>query len=198
MIVEIAEAESVERYEPGRKIDRTRPGDFVLTHSRHWTSYLIRFGQSLRFRGPKRKYAYWSHAALFVGTAGEIIEALGPSPGVVLQNISKYQPCEYTVVRIKASPEDRGEEVAFARACLHEKYGILTIVSIALSLVTGTRFSFGFEGQMICSGLVARALERTHAIFKKEPSHMMPADLAQLYRVNLPENAPRGQPPKPA
>jgi hypothetical protein len=144
---------------------------------------LISFGQALRFRGGNRKYAYWNHAALVIGTNGEIIEALGPVPGVVVQNVSKYAPREYTLVRIKASPEDRDEEVNFARACLGEAYGLLTIVSIALSLVTGTRFSFGFDGQMICSGLVARALERTRAIFAREPSHTMPADLAKAYGV---------------
>jgi permuted papain-like amidase YaeF/Yiix C92 family enzyme len=166
-----------------------RPGDFVLTHSDHWTNRLISFGQMLRFRGVDRKFAYWNHTALIVGTNGDIIEALGSNPGVVLQNLSKYARGEYTVVRIKASPEDRDETVGFARSCLGEPYGMLTIVSIALSLLTGTRFSFGFPGQMICSGLVARALERTRAIFKAEPSHMMPADLAKAYRVNPPDVA---------
>jgi uncharacterized protein YycO len=144
-------------------------------------------GQALRFRGKNRKYAHWNHAALVVGAGGGIIEALGPSPGVVQQDISKYAPREYTIVRIRASPEDRDEAVGFARACLGEKYGVLTIVSIAISLLTGTRFSFGFDGQKTCSGLVARALERTRAIFTKEPSHIMPADLARAYHVDPPE-----------
>lgn len=163
-----------------------RPGDFVLTHGSHWMNHLISFGQALRFRGADRKYAYWNHAALIVGANGDIIEALAANPGVVQQNLSKYAPGEYTVVRVTASPEDRGEAVDFARSCLAEPYGALTVVSIALSLLTGTRFSFGFEGQTICSGLVARALERTRAIFKAEPSHMMPADLAKAYGVTPP------------
>ncbi|HYM91146.1 MAG TPA: hypothetical protein VEW91_05890 [bacterium] len=78
-----------------------------------------------------RKYAYWNHAALVVGANGEIIEALGPSPGVVQQDVSKYAPREYTIVRIKASPEDRDEAAGFARACRGERYGVFTIVSIA-------------------------------------------------------------------
>jgi hypothetical protein len=63
---------------------------------------------------------------------------------------------------------------------------MVTIVSIALALLVGTKFSFGFAGQKICSGLVARALERTPAIFESEPSNIMPADLAQLYGATPP------------
>jgi len=186
MVKEMAEVEGIRHVRGLSAAGDLRPGDFILTHGSHWTSQLIRVGQALRFRGKNRTYAYWNHAALIVGSGGEIIEALGPSPGVVQQNISKYAPREYTIVRIKASPEDRDEMVAFARACLGERYGVLTIASIALSLLTGTRFSFGFDGQMICSGLVARALERTQAIYTKEPSHIMPADLARAYRVDPP------------
>lgn len=183
MVREVAEGEGFQHVRAGSVGAAMQSGDFILTHGRHWTSALIRVGQALRFRGRDRKYAYWNHAALVVDANGDIIEALGPSPGVVRQNVSKYAPREYTVVRIKAAPDDRDEAVGFARACLGEPYGVLTIVSIALSLLTGTRFSFGFDGQMICSGLVARALERTRAIFTKEPSHIMPADLARAYGV---------------
>lgn len=190
MVKEMAEAEGIQhvRAGSGGPAPDLRPGDFILTHGSHWTSRLIRVGQTLRFRGNNRMYAYWNHAALIVGAGGEIIEALGPSPGVVQQNVSKYAPREYTIVRIRASAEDRDETVGFARACLGERYGVLAIVSIAISLLTGTRFSFGFAGQMICSGLVARALERTRAIFTKEPSHIMPADLARAYLVTPPES----------
>jgi hypothetical protein len=70
-------------------------------------------------------------------------------------------------------------------------------VSIALSLLTGAKLSFGFNGQLICSGLVARALERTTAIFEDEPSHIMPAQLAKLYgAVPPPPGTPKGTPAK--
>jgi len=63
--------------------------------------------------------------------------------------------------------------------------GFLTIVSIGFGLLTGAKFTFDFEGQHICSGLVARALERTDAIFNRSPAHIMPADLAKYYQVDL-------------
>jgi len=147
VVREVAEGEGFQHVRVGSVGAAMRPGDFILTHGRHWTSALIRVGQALRFRGRDRQYAYWNHAALVVGANGDIIEALGPSPGVALQNVSRYAPREYTVVRIMASPEDRDEAVGFARA-----------------------------------------LERTRAIFTKEPSHIMPADLARAYGVVPPSS----------
>ena len=55
--------------------DAPRPGDFILTHGDEWTSKLIRFGQSLRYRGASAKYTYWNHTALVVDGAGTIVEA---------------------------------------------------------------------------------------------------------------------------
>ena len=175
-----------------------RPGDFILTHGSEWTSQLIRFGQRLRFRGERAKYTYWNHCALVVDEDGAIVEALGTS-GVTERSIHDYDPTQYTVVRIAASDEDRREAAAFARACVGAKYGNLTVISVAVSLVTGGSFSFAFDGQQMCSGLVARALERTTAIFKHDPARIMPAELAEFFNVEPPPpNTPKGTPPKRA
>lgn len=156
-------------------------GDFILTHGKELSSQLIRFGQSLRFRGTDAKYAHWNHAAIIMNEKGDLIEAL--TTGIALSNLSKYKDEEYIVVHIVADSEDRIEAINFALACLRLEYGWSIIISIALSFLTGLKFSFGFDGQFICSGLVARALERTSAIFDKEPSHITPADLAKYYKV---------------
>jgi len=170
-----------------------RPGDFILTHGGEWTSRLIRFGQSLRFRGPKAKYTYWNHTALIVDREGAIVEALGT--GVTLRSIHDYEPTQYTVVRIDASDEDRSQAATFARSCVGAQYGWLTIVSIAFSLVTGGGLAFAIDGQLICSGLVARSLERTTAIFKHDPARIMPAELAEIYDVDPPApGTPKGMP----
>lgn len=177
----------IERFGPGESIGGTNKGDFILTRGNEWTSQVIRFGESLKYWGANRKYAYWNHAALFVGENGEIVEALGR--GVTPGNISKYKSTTYHVVRLEeVSPEDREHAAEFALHCakIHEKYGYLTIVSIALSLLFGGRLGFGIDGQEICSGLVGRALERTGEIFDVEPWHMMPADLAKAYGVDPP------------
>jgi uncharacterized protein YycO len=171
-----------------------RPGDFILTHGNEWTSKLIRFGQSLRYRGPHAKYTYWNHTALIVDTKGAIVEALGT--GVALRSIHDYEPTQYTVVRITASEEDRMQAATFARSCVGAEYGWVSIVSIAISLVTGGGFAFAIDGQLICSGLVARSLERTTAIFKHDPARIMPAELAEVYDVEPPvPGTPKGRPP---
>lgn len=172
----------VECYGPGEQATDPQPGDFILTHQTDWSARLVQFGQKLRYHGSNSKYTHWNHTAL-IADAEHIIEALGR--GVSEQPLSKYNQREYHLVRIAASPEDRQEAVNFARACCKRKmpYGYLTVISIAISLLTGTKFSFGFDGQMICSGLVARALERTTAIFVPDTSHIMPAYLAKSYGV---------------
>lgn len=184
---------SVQSYSPGEEILDPQPGDFMLIHGNDWTSKLIWFGQGLRFFGRNREYAYWTHAAIFVDERGGIIEALGT--GVRRGHISKYKAMAYQVVRLgtTADDTDRQEAVKFAEWSLGEKYGWLTIVSIAVGLLTGGRFTFGYEGQVICSGLVARALERTEAIFNRSPTDIMPADLAKYYSVEqLPAGLPSG------
>jgi hypothetical protein len=163
-----------------------RAGDFILTHGNSVFSYLIRFGQRLRFRGANRPFAWWSHAALVVSPAGNLIEALGA--GVLRTHISRYAPTEYVLVRLGklADPGDRAQVLAYANWAVAQRYGWLTIVSIAISLVLGGKFTFGYDGQSICSGLVARALERTNAVFDRSPSHIMPADLARYFNVPAP------------
>ncbi len=176
------------RYSPGEDVDPAQyePGDFILTHGDTFFSRLIRIGQWLRFHGTDNKYTWWSHAALIVSKDGDLIEALGK--GVRRGKLSRYKPTEYHLVRLGAiaTAQDREQAVAFALWCLGEKYGRMTIVSIVLSLLTGGKFNFGFDGQAICSGLVARALERTNAIFNRTPSHIMPADLAKYFNVEPP------------
>jgi hypothetical protein len=173
------------------------PGDFILTHGRAWTSKLIRFGQRLRFRGDNAKYARWNHAAIFVDERGELVEALGG--GVKRRHISVYKDAEYTVVSIDSivqAPADRQQVVQFAEWSLGQPYGFLTIASIAYGFLTGGKFTFGFDGQHISSGLVARALERTDAIFNRAPTHIMPADLAKYFQVEPPPpGTPRGAVP---
>jgi uncharacterized protein YycO len=166
-----------------------QPGDFILTHSRGLASALIRFGQGLRFLARNRRYIWWSHAALIVSAQGDLIEAIGA--GVRRSHISKYHSTDYQLVRLGtlASTADREKIVRYAEWALGQEYGWLTIISISCGLLAGGRFTFGFDGQSICSGLVARALERSAAIFDRSPSHIMPADLAKYFSVPRP---PRG------
>ena len=188
-------ARGVARFEhvpPGERTPDPRPGDFILTHGGELFSRLIQIGQQLRYAGTDQPYTYWNHTALIVSNDGALVEALGA--GVHRTTLAAYDQTQYTVVAIDASAEDRAEMVAFAEHWIGARYDWATIVSIGLSLLTGAKFSFGFAGQLICSGLVARALERTATIFEDEPSHVMPAGLAKMFGVTPPSaNAPKGR-----
>jgi hypothetical protein len=194
----------IDRYAPGEQPAQFTPGDFLLTHAKSWTSSLIRFGEAIRYWGARRKFAHWSHAALIADASGNIIEALGN--GVQLRNISVYRDTEYHLVHLtevlpsapsETEQAERANAVAFAQHCLQDHYGFLTLLSLAVTLLTGSRFFFGVDGQMICSGLVARALERMGAIFPYDSWHMMPADLAEQFNVVPTPGAAIGNPPRP-
>ena len=182
-----------EHVPPGQSDPDPLPGDFILTHGGEFFSRVIQFGQGLRYMGRDNAFTYWNHSALIVSADGGLIEALGP--GVRRNTLAAYKDTQYTVVHIDASAEDRAEMVAFAEHWVGAQYDWATIVSITISLLTGAKLSFGFAGQLICSGLVARALERTTAIFDEEPSHVVPAGLAKMFDiVPPPPGMPKGKP----
>jgi len=128
---------------------------------------------------------------MIVNEDGTLVKAL-VWPGVVKSNLSKYRDTEYHLVRVSSAQGDRGQAVAFANYCVNQNYGLLTIIAIAFSLPFGLKFTFGIEGQEICSGLVARALERMGEIFSDEPWHLPPAGLAEHFKVQPTPNAPIG------
>lgn len=185
---------TVERLGPGETVIKPLPGDFLLTHAAGFSSGLIRWGEKLRYHGPEAGFAHWSHAAVFVNTDGEIVEAI--LAGVQQRNISVYKDTEYHVIRLtEATDKERAHAVAFAEHCLHDSYGYVTDLSLIFSLLTGRKFFFGEDGQMICSGMVARALERTGAIFQYDSWHMLPADLAEAFNVESTPGASKGTVP---
>jgi hypothetical protein len=105
-------------------------GDFILTHSSGIYGLVIRFGETLRYWGKDKVFVHWSHAAIFVNDAGDIIEALGG--WVQKRNISVYHGTEYVVVHLPTTTTtlDRQQAVNFAEFSLSDPYGWLTIVSM--------------------------------------------------------------------
>lgn len=170
-----------ERAGPGEAATTFDRGDFVLVAGTHFNSRLIRFGQKLRIHGPDRRHVKWTHAALIVDRTGSLIEAVGT--GVRRWHLDGYRDDDYVVVRIHASEENRDEVVRFAEWALSRgaRYSRLSTVSIGLSMLTGSRLMFHIDGQFVCSGLVARALERTGSIFDRDSAHIAPADLAKYF-----------------
>lgn len=174
----------VKRYGPGEAAADFQVGDFILTHRHHLVSRLIRLAQNIR--GRERKYSYWSHAAVIVAADGSLVEA--ESRGVERNNLTKYTPAEYHLVGLgdSADERDRRQVAAFAESLVGQPFGFLDLFSVGLSLLTGAKVNISYESHLMCSALVARALERTSAIFGDEPAHMLPADLARYYGVEAP------------
>ncbi|MGH3941636.1 MAG: hypothetical protein ACRDTG_24000 [Pseudonocardiaceae bacterium] len=168
-------------YPRGVTATEFEPGDFILVEGHGIQGWLITLGQKLRIHGADRKYVKWAHAALIVDRDGTLIEAVGR--GVRQWSLEDYKERHYEIFRIKASDEDRAQVVSFARWALarHCKYGPLTILSIGLSMLTGSKLTFFIEGQFVCSGLVASALERTGSIFNRNAANITAADLAKYF-----------------
>jgi len=144
-----------------------------------WVSRLIQIGQGIRFRGANRPFAHWNHAVWVSEDC--LIEAL--AHGVTASPFEKYRDVEFHLVHSNLNDIERRDGDAFVRYELahHVRYGFLTILSIALSLLTGLRFTFGMLNTAICSGLVAAALAAPQ--WREDPSHVMPADLAQYANI---------------
>ena len=173
---------SPEYFEPGEAATDFEPGDFILVKTGYgFVGWLIKFGQRMRIHGDDRKYVDWVHAALIVDRDGTLVEAVGT--GIREKPLDYYTGRLYQVFRIKTSDENRAEAVEFARRVLesHAKYGMLTIISMGLSMLTGGRLTFFIDGQYVCSGLVASALERTGSIFNRSAVNITAADLAKYF-----------------
>ncbi len=171
-------------YPAGQAAAQMSTGDFILCHRAGLIPAIIRLGQGLRFRGDQRKYAYWNHAALILSADGEIVEAL--STGVRAGSIERYRHVEYTLVRVGAQELDQRQIARFAGTILGERYGWATIACCALNILTGSGVSFGYQNQLICSGLVALAQLRAGACFDRLAQDILPADLARYYDAARP------------
>lgn len=154
----------------GQDAQGVRAGDFILCHRRGLVSALIRLGERLRLRR-----AEVSHAAL-CRADGYVYEAL--VRGVCVTPLAAYRDVEYWIVRMEMQTTDQRQAIRFARSCVGERYGWLTIVGIALRFLTpGRGLWLGMDGTEICSGLVAEALVRGWSIFRHNPGSLTPQEL---------------------
>jgi hypothetical protein len=177
-------------YPPGLEPSSWTPGDFLVVHSESWHNRLIQWAQRRAARGEERRFAYWDHTALVVSRGGDIVESV-TSQGVTRSRAHQYIFSDYHVVHIQATDETRRRVVEYAEWAVDEgiRYGWWSVVGIVCTTVSGGRFTFHVPGQEICSGVVARAMERAGALFRTTPSHVTPADLARFYGVEPPEGA---------
>lgn len=166
---------------PGETISHPRPGDIILVRHKHWLSWLIRCFVRMRHRAPEeRAYAYWSHAALVLNSAGHLVEV--NVRGVVLSHIRNYREHDYHYVWLDLPDAGRSAAVQFARSCLKQKYSLRNFLLLAASIALGDRLPMPNSGHG-CVSLVARALQEAGIRFDRKPTDMTPADLAKRFGV---------------
>lgn len=163
--------------------DSPQTGDFILTRGEAFVNKAIAFGQNFGFYGVEKTYRDLTHSALILNEEGAMAEAL--TTGVIYTSLTDYKSKNFVLVRTVSSQLDRAQIRAFADEVVEDRtrYGVFTIASIILTLLTGSKLIFGYSGTAICSGFVSEALCRSGYIFQKPPSHMMPADLAEMFNV---------------
>jgi uncharacterized protein YycO len=172
----------VTRFGPGEQAQSVAAGDILLTHRGGMIPRLIRLGQRRRFRRRRRPYAHWSHAALVTDSSGRLVEA--ESRGVESSPITKYRQREYHIVHTGQLLDDGGNAaVAYADAQVGKPFGFLVLASLGVWLATGIRVRWRRGDHQICSGLVARALRESGHHFERDPTFMLPADLAEAFHV---------------
>lgn len=161
---------------PGKPLPDLYPGDLVLVHKTGPFGKLIEIGQRVKYRSSP--LAHWTHVA--ISGRGMLVEARFHK-GVVQSSVVEYIDLDCLVVNISADHEDREQMLNFMRAALGRKYGLLTDISLGLSMVSGWRFNFGAANTLICSGLAGETLSRGAYIFDIDPSRLVPADIAQHF-----------------
>jgi hypothetical protein len=166
----------------GAPLPECAVGDFVLVNRGKYIGKLIRLGQAVRFRGSRRRFAQWNHAALVVSGEGDLVEALVRT-GATRSHLEKYANVDYVLVRTGCVPLDQTQVLAFADGVVGQEYGFLDDFSTFLNYLTGNKVVFTTQGSIMCSQLVARALERAGAFFARNTATVAPADLAEHFGV---------------
>jgi hypothetical protein len=130
--------------------------------------------------------------ALITSYKGDLIQAI--SRGMVRGHLSDYAGQDIEIRRppyVPSTVVSGGDIATSAMEELladHDRYGFMTIASVALTLLTGTKLRFGLDGTEICSGAVAYALTRANVDMGQDAEFSTPADcyavaLAQKWAV---------------
>jgi len=152
-----------------------RPGDAVFAHTRNVYGVVIRFGQALRWW----KYRSWNHMAIVskIDSNGQIwvIQMARRCEEVKLENVAPKGKLKFVEIPEEVS---RINSVEYAYKKLGTKYGILTIVSIAINLALPKQIVFDVrsKGTLICSALVAKAWEHGNWDCPVDSGQITPAE----------------------
>jgi uncharacterized protein YycO len=157
---------------------RAQAGDVVLFHHPTWNlfTWLIHFTTR----------SIWNHAAIVVGVdaADATIIAEATASGVRESRLrdTKDSVC---VIPVKFDDEeDQLTAVAWAVARVGTRYGYFNAFMCGVNnVLVGLHLVIKRTDAIICSELVAEALERAGFDFGKDSSQMSPGDLATFFGI---------------
>lgn len=137
---------------------QARPGDIVACETKSTFGRLIGFGQWLR--RADRSARRFHHIGVLVtpGATERTAEVVQAARRVDVATVAEAAGGGAYVVVSCPPGVDRAKVVAQARACVGERYGVLSIVSIVVSLLAPKGVTFRRPGTWICSALGAWSL----------------------------------------
>jgi hypothetical protein len=141
-----------------KKVVTPKPGDLIFCHSTGIMGRIIRLGERIRFR----KGVQWNHVALVdrMMEDGDFLVIQAEAKGVTKdKRLSTIAPGgRYQVVRLPVGVS-RQKVLDFAHEQVGSRYGWLTILSIAIDILTPFWVpSFRTRNSWICSAVSAEAL----------------------------------------
>lgn len=149
------------------------PGDVLLFEAKDWRpmTALIHLVTRSRF----------NHAALALGD-GLMVEAV--SRGISINKISSSSDDITIVSPPYSDDDDLADALAFATRRVGDRYGYVIAFLNGLNQVfQGLGIVVKRTGALICSELVAEALQRTGMGFGKDSALVSPGDLAEALGV---------------
>lgn len=128
----------------------------------------------------------WNHTALALGpdpsTCVQMMVEATASGGVQVNPVRSRND-ELRIVRMSYQGNDREEVLAYAQRRAGERYGFLTAFMIGLRHVFPGALILKLGDQVICSELVAEALERAGFDWGKDAAAVSPGDIAEQLGV---------------
>lgn len=154
------------------------PGDLIGFETSGLFATAIRFGQRLA----KVKHRKITHIAVVERTTSDgdasIIQSVRRVNRVWL---SSYGRTPYIVIPFPGKPCDRAAVVAFAQSAEGRKYGVASVISRAINVLTPKFITFSRGGDCDCATLGARAWEHGGWVSPLwDTSQWMPGQLADL------------------
>jgi hypothetical protein len=154
-------------------------GDAVFAHTNNTYGWVIRLGQAIRWW----KYRSWNHMA-YVDSVDEdgqiwVLQMARRCERVKIEDVAPKGH-----VKIIHCPPEVNREMAtnYARNLIGTKYGVLTIVSVAINLLMPNplRLDIRQDDTLICSGFVARAWEHGGWNCPVDPFQITPAEFDKI------------------